>query len=269
MIEGSDIAVDTSGSAYVTGLTASSNFPASTYDTSFNGGTSDAFVAKLNPAGSALTYSTYLGGGNEDVGNALSLDTTGAVYITGNTNSPDFPVVAGGFDIDYNDTINPDAYAVKLSADGNTLVQGTFLGGNSSDYGNAIFTDTTGATFILGTTNSNNFPTTSWGYDVSYNGYKDIFLLKLNPVGSSLNYGTYMGSPDIDNGLAIAVDTNGVFYFTGSTSSANFPTTPGAYDVNSNGGSYDAFLAKMVPSSAPVPITNVFRSTGSQDGWIF
>ena len=269
---GTDIAVDASGSAYVTGLTASSNFPASTsigaYDTSFNGGTSDAFVAKLNSAGSALTYASYLGGGREDVGNALSIDSLGAVYITGNTNSPGFPVTAGGFDTQYNDTINPDAYAVKLNAAGNTLVYGTFLGGNSSDYGNDIYTDPTGATYILGTTNSNNLPIRSWGYDVSYNGYKDVFLLKLNLAGSNLNYATYMGSPNDDNGLAIAVDANGVFYFTGSTSSANFPTTPGAYNVSSNGGSYDAFLAKMVPSSAPIPTTKTFRSVGSQDGWI-
>ena len=266
---GSDIAVDTSGSSYVTGQTAA-GFPATSgaYDTSFNEGTSDAFVVKLNSAGSALTYASYLGGENEDVGNALSIDTLGAVYITGNTNSPGFPVTAGGFDQDYNDTSNPDAYAVKLSADGSTLVYGTFLGGNSLDYGNDIYTDPTGATYILGTTNSNNFPITSWGYDLSYNGYKDVFLLKLNPAGSSLNYATYMGSPNDDNGLAIAVDSNGVFYFTGSTSSANFPTTPGAYDVNSNGGSYDAFVAKMVPSSAPVPVAAVFRSIGSQDGWI-
>ena len=262
--KGNDIAIDIGGFAYVTGQTGSSGFSTpGAYDESYNGGTSDAFVAKLNTSGSALVYATYLGGSGEEYGNGIDIDTGGKVYVIGDTNSTDFPVTTGGFDTSFNGG-NSDAFVIKLSSDGSALSYATYIGGNSPDFGNDIAINSTGGVFVTGTTNSNNFPITPWGFDVSYNGYTDVYLLKLNTISSTLDYATYMGEVNEDNGNGITVDANGFVYSTGKTCSPAFPTTVGAYDVSYNPGC-DAFVLKLSPS---IPISATFRSTGLHDGWI-
>jgi hypothetical protein len=248
--QGYGIAVEATG-AYVTGLTNSSSsltgFPTTVgaFDTSHNGG-NDAFVSKLNPAGSALLYSTFLGGGSNDQGRGIAVDATSA-SVTGVTASSGFPTTTGAYDTGYN--TGDDAFVTKLNTTGSMLVYSTFLGGSGNETGLGIAVDAGGAS-VTGQTNSANFPTTSGAYDTSHNGNDDVFVSKLNAAGSMLAYSTYLGGGNIDRGMGIAVDSSGM-YVTGLTLSSNFPTTMGAYDTSFNGGAQDAFVSKL--SAGPGP----------------
>ena len=247
------IAVDTSGNAYVTGITASSNFPATAgaYKSVYGGGTFDAFVTKLNATGTALVYSTYVGGSGDDWGFGIAVDGTGNAYLTGNTSSSDFPVTAGVCQTIYRGGIS-DLFVTKLNAAGSALVYSTYLGGNDLDQANSIAVDASGNAYVTGNTNSSNFPTTAGAYQSVYNGgFTDAFVSKLNATGTALVYSTYLGGDTLDEGRGIAVDASGNAYVTGSTefimgapSSGNFPTTAGAYQTV-RGGSFDAFVTKL------------------------
>lgn len=262
---GHAIFVDGVGSAYVTGYTGSDNFPTTpaALDTSFNGYL-DAFVAKLNPAGSALAYSTFLGGGGADGGNAIALDGAGSAYVTGYTDSVDFPVTAGAFDTSYDSGSTCgtppytypclDAYVAKLNLPGSALAYATFLGAGSDDGGRVIVVDGAGSAYIGGWTSSDNFPATPGAFDRSYNGGYDAFIAKLNPAGSALAYATFLGGSGDDWGLGMAVDVAGSAYVTGSTGSSNFPTTPDSFDTSYNGNG-DAYVAKLDPAGSTLAYT--------------
>ena len=242
--QGDDIGVDSTGSAYVSGFTDSMLFPttAGAFDTTFNG-LVDTFVTKLNPAGSALGYSTYLGGSDEDRGYGIAVDSVGSAYVTGYTYSADFPTTAGALDATYNG--NYDAFVTKLNAFGSALVYSTYLGGSSYDFGFGIAVDSTGSAYVTGYTYYvGAFPTTAGAFDTTANGNYDAFVTKLNAFGSALVYSTYLGGSGDDYGFGIAVDSAGSAYVTGSTYSADFPTTAGAFDTTYNGG-YDAFVTKL------------------------
>ena len=171
--EGHAIAVDGVGSAYVTGLTSSSDFPTTTpFDSTSNG--YDAFVTKLSPAGNSLVYSTYLGGNNTDVGNAIAVDGAGSAYVTGYTSSSDFPT-ASPFDGSLNGL--SDAFVTKLSPIGNSLVYSTYLGGSNQDQGLAIALDAEGGAYVTGETQSADFPTVN-PFDGSQNSQYDAFVTK-------------------------------------------------------------------------------------------
>ena len=251
---GFGIAVDTAGSAYVTGQTFSANFPTTVgaFDTTFDGNI-DAFVTKLNPAGSALVYSTLLGGSSSDFGRGLAVDISGSAYVTGATFSPNFPTTVGAFDTTYNGNNESDAFVTKLNSAGSGLVYSTFLGGSDGDFGfGGIALDVSGSAYVTGFTFSPNFPTTVGAFDTTHNGSVDAFVTKLNLSGSALVYSTFLGDSDNDAGLGIAVDTSGSAYVTGQTQSPNFPTTVGAFDTTHN-GEFDAFVTKLNPSgSAPL-----------------
>ncbi len=240
---GYGLAVDSGGSAYITGHTSSSNFPATlgAYDTSFNG-SSDAFVAKLNAAGTALTYATYLGGSGWDAQSSIAIDSGGAAYISGKTQSTDFPVTLGAFDTSANGWY--DAFVVKLNADGSALSYATLLGGNQQDTGYAIAVDSGGAAYVTGETYSSDFPVVSGGFDTSFGGITDAFLVKLNATGSGLTYATYLGGSDEDTSKGIVIGSDGAAYITGLTTSSDFPATAGAYDTSLN-GEPDAFIGKL------------------------
>jgi RHS repeat-associated protein len=243
--EGYAIAIDGTGNAYVTGGTLSNDFPTTTgaYDTTYNGGY-DAFVAKLNAAGTDLTYATFLGGSDYDPVNAIAVGGTGNAYVTGRTMSNDFPTTTGAYDTSYN--TNGDVFVVKLNAAGTDLSYATFLGGGDVDEGYAIAVDGTGNAYVTGSTISNDFPTTTGAYDTSYNTNGDVFVVKLNVAGTDLTYATFLGASLGDIGYAIAVDGMGNTYVTGSTDSNDFPTTTGAYDTTYNGYyDYDAFVVKL------------------------
>ena len=252
---GFGIAVDTNGKAYVTGLTSSSDFPNTpgVFDPSWNGFV-DPFVVKLNASGSALEYSTFLGaaGSNNDYGRSIAVDSNGNAYVTGNTDYvPNYPATPGAFDTTWNGG-DFDAFVVKLNPTASALAYATFLGGSGTDDGYGIAVDTSGAAYVTGLTNSNNFPTTPGAFDKSWGGLNDVFVVKLNPAGSALDYGTFLGGTDIDEGYGIAIDTEGAAYVTGLTDSVDFPTTPGAmYTTLFTPGL--GFVVKLNPSgSAPV-----------------
>ena len=256
--QGYGIAVDASGAAYVTGWTDSSAFPttAGAFDTSYNGH-EDAFVVKLNAAGSALAYATFLGGSSDDWGEGIAIDSSGAVYVAGHTTSSDFPTMPGVFDRSYNG--NGDAFVVKLNAAGSALAYATFLGGSGADWCRGIAVDSSGAAYVTGWTDSSDFPTTAGAFDSSYNSGKDAFVVKVNAAGSALVYATFLGGSDWDEGKGIVVDSSGAMYVTGYTWSSNFPTTPGAFDTSYN-GEWDAFVVKLemgggggTPTPTPTP----------------
>jgi len=238
---GFSIAVDGSGNAYVTGYTSSPNFPTVSAFQLSSGGGRDAFVAKLNPAGNALIFSTYLGGSGSDSGNGIAIDASG-VYITGSTTSANFPLsgpvqatLGGG----------QDGFVTKLIAAGNGIAYSTYLGGSLDDRGSSIAVDSSGAAYVAGNTSSFNFPMVS-PLQPSIGGATDAFVTKLNAAGNSLVYSTYLGGSGVENielGKSIAVDSSNNAYITGMTASANFPTFQPLQA--SLGGSNDAFVVKL------------------------
>lgn len=262
------IAVDSAGSAYVTGRTGinavSSNFPTTpgAFDTSFNGGL-DVFVAKLDPTGSSLVYSTFLGGNGQDSSYGIALDSAGNAYITGDTSTVGFPTTAGTFDTSFNGVV--DAFVAKLNSSGSALVYSTFLGGTGLDLGRSVAVDVGGQAYIAGRTNSVNFPTSAGAFDPSFNGDFDNFVVKINPAGSALIYSTYLGGSGADADLPrIALDTASQAHVVGLTASNDFPTTTGAFDSSFN-GQIDAFVTKLdFSGSAPVYSTYLGGSGNDQ-----
>lgn len=239
------ITVDGVGNAYITGYTGSSNFPVTpgAFDTGYNGWF-DAFVAKVNPTGSALVYSTFLGGILNDRGSSIAVDGIGSAYVTGWAGSWGFPVTPGAFDTSHNGG-DYDTFVARINPTGTALVYSTFLGGNSNDYGQGIAIDRTGNAYVTGSTGSVNFPTTPEAFDGSFNGSVDAFVIKLNSTGSALTYATFLGGSSPDRGYSIAVDGTNNAYVTGETLSTNFPTTPNAFDTRHNGGTSDAYMVKL------------------------
>lgn len=241
---GYGIAADGSGNAYITGTTASNNFPTTdgAYNRSFKG-VFDVFITKLNPDGTDLVYSTFLGGAGDDIGYAIAIDAEGNAYITGTTASDDFPTTEDAYDRSFKG--NYDAFITKLNPSGTKLLYSTFIGGTGTDNGNAIAIDDEGNAYITGDTNDNTFPTTQGAYDRSNNGGIDAFVTKLNLDGTDLVYSTFIGGSNVDIGSGIAIDGSGNAYITGQTFSSDFPTTPGAYDTTYITGNYDAFVTKL------------------------
>jgi hypothetical protein len=171
----------------------------------------DAFVLKLNSSGSALVYSTFLGGAT-DIDDALGIavDSAGNAYVTGETGSTDFPVTPGAFRTTRNGDY--DAYVTKLNPSGSALVYSTFIGGSFVDFGVRIVVDSANNAYVLGNTRSPDFPTTPGAFDTVANGAFDIFLLKLNPTGSGSVYSTYLGGSDMDSAGRMAIDSAGNAY---------------------------------------------------------
>ncbi len=252
---GQGIAVDSRGNAYVTGYTSSADFPTVKPVQASNRGDFDAFVAKLNPDGSALVYSTYLGGGGVDYGYAIAVDSFGNAYVTGRTYSADFPT-ANPLQASYGGEL--DAFVAKLNAAGSALVYSTYLGGSRYDEGNSIAVDSSGNAYVTGVTFSINFPTAS-AFQATCGGcssYADAFVAKLNAIGSALVYSTYLGGSGVNYGYGIAVDSFGNAYVTGETSSTGFPV---AYPLQPSAhGSFDVFVTKI--SSAANPVSTVRRT---------
>jgi hypothetical protein len=187
-------------------------------------------------------YSTFVGGSKDETG-WVSVDTSGNAYLAGSTESPDFPVTPGAFDTSYNSRFLSDTYVAKLSADGSSLVYGTFLGGADIDEGRAVAVDSTGNAYVTGNTSSADLPTTPGAFDTTFNGDSDGFVSELSADGSALVYSTYLGGSGQEWPAGIVADGKNV-YVTGSTNSTNFPTTPGAFDGSANGG-YDGFVTKF------------------------
>ncbi len=277
-----DLAIDSSGNAYVTGFTVSSDFPTTnalfnqisgTPDSTFHVYPVEAFVAELNTNGSALVYSTYLGGTDSDVGSGIAVDPAGYIYVTGKTFSTNFPVLnpfqgsSGG---------NADVFVSKFAPGGGSLVYSTYLGGNGLDSGEGIAADQAGNAYVTGSTSSTGFPITLGAGQTNLNdsgvgiGIFDAFVTKVAPDGSSLAYSTYLGGSQNDYGYRIAVDGAGNAYVTGSTQSSDFPHTnnfgltlgeDGTNAINS-----DAFLTKF-DANGQLAYSAQFGGTDNDAGW--
>jgi hypothetical protein len=239
----SDIAVDSHGSAYVTGTTQATNFPTTpgAYDRTYNGPYADAFVTKFNPQGTALDYSTYLGGTGGDQGRSIDVDAQDHAYVAGETISTDFPSTPGSYDTTPNG--NLDVFVTKLSTDGGSLVYSTFLGGPNHDFSPWIDAGPTGSAYLTGGAGAG-FP-----YVPPESNPRNSFTAKLSSDGSTLVYSTSRIS-----GREIATDNGGNAYLTGSAG-PTFQTTPGAYDTTYNdSNASDAFAAKLGPAE-PATLT--------------
>ncbi|MFB3897898.1 MAG: SBBP repeat-containing protein, partial [bacterium] len=260
--KGEDIAIDSSGNAYIVGYSASPDFPAISggFDTSFNG-SNDVFITKLNPTGSGLVYSTYLGGSSSDYGLSIALDNLENAYITGYTWSTDFPITPGAFD-----TIYHHCFVSKLNAEGTELVYSTYLGGFGGTEGYAIAVDHSGNAYITGETSSLDFPTTPGAFDTTCKEI-DAFVTKLNASGTALIYSTFLGGEFYDAGFGITVDSSDHAYVTGYTRSTEFPTTPGAYSTSFNGRDYDAFITKFNDEGTGLIYSTYLGGESNDYGW--
>jgi hypothetical protein len=256
---GAGIAVDAAGNAYVSGFTDSSEatFPVTVGpDVSFNGQV-DAFVAKVDAAGTGLVYAGYIGGTGDDIGQGIALDGAGDAYVTGYTDSSEasFPVILGP-DVSFNGGV--DVFVAKVNAVGTGLVYAGYIGGAGRDVGFGMAVDLSGNAYVGGTTQSSQatFPV-MLGPDLTHNGGDDGFVAKVNPLGTGLVYAGYVGGSGGDGVAGIAVDVSGSAYIVGPTFStqATFPVTVGP-DVTFN-GVIDAFVAKVkaVPAD-PIPANN-------------
>ena len=243
------IAVDASGSAYVTGSTASTNFPVRNAIQATLKGAKNAFVLKLNPAGNTLVFSTYLGGNASDTGNGIAVDGSQNVYVVGDTTSITFPTTAmqkvnhGGM----------DAFVSKVSADGSHLVYSTYLGGTSDDHGAAISVDATGSAYVTGSTYSTDFPVAN-AWQSKIGGGQDAFVARLSADGNSLLFGTFLGGSGgslgyPEAGQGIALDGQGNAYVAGVTSSTNFPLL-NPLQASKRGSSPDAFVSKFTAAGS-------------------
>ncbi len=238
------IAADSNGYAYICGQTSSANFPlAAPLQAKLKGGR-DAFVARIGPAGNTLPFSTYYGGSGTDYATGIALDYYKSIYVTGATNSTDFPTKTpyqatnhGGY----------DAFLFKLVSSGTTVTYSTYLGGSHDDIANAIAVDYMSNPYITGGTWSSDFPLAS-PVQALPGGQQDAFVTRFDPLGSGLRWSTYLGGNSggygyPEQGTGIAVDSNKIAYVTGTTSSPNFPTAA-AYQ-NSLSGALDIFVAKV------------------------
>jgi len=259
---GYGIAVDSEGAAYVTGYTTSFDFPTKNPIQGYNAGANDVFIAKINASGTALVYSTYLGGSGADYGNGVAVDSEGAAYVTGETGSLDFPtqnpiqgIKAGG----------PDIFITKVNSSGNALVYSTYLGGSGVwDRGWGIAVDSEGAAYVAGDTGSIDFPTQN-PIQGTYAGGYDAFIVKINASGTALVYSTYLGGSGLDLGFVIAVDSEGAACVTGVTGSTNFPTR--SPFQGSSGGGGDIFITKVNSLGSALIYSTYLGGSGAERGW--
>lgn len=258
--EGDGIAVDDQGNIYVTGTTASLNFPLKNPIQTSTGGSSDAFVAKLNASGTALVYSTYLGGNANDFGAAIAVDSSRNAYVVGTTFSANFPTAAA---FQAAKGAQQDAFVAKLNASGNALVYSTFLGGNNVDQGSGIAVDAAGNAYLTGYTESTDFPVQS-AFQGSNRGNFEAFVTKINPAGSALVYSTYLGGAGGDEGVAVAVDASGDAYVTGSTTSKDFPLASPIEPTLHSTGVDDLFVTKLNPAGSAL-VFSTYLGGGSED----
>jgi hypothetical protein len=206
-----------------------------------NAGKDDGFVAKLNAAGTALTYSTYLGGSSGDLVTGIALDGSNNAYVTGITISTDFPKTTGAFQT--SQAGGDDGFVSAIKADGSALIYSTFLGGSGTDDALGIAVDSAGEAYVTGNTDSSNFPTAD-AAQATLKGATDVFITKLKADGSGLLFSTYFGGTLDESGTGIALDSFNDVYVTGRTSSSDFPASGTPFQGSLNGTS-DAFVTEL------------------------
>ncbi len=240
---GTWLAVDHGGNAFVTGATKSTDFPIT--PGAFQqklAGDFDAYVTQLDPTGSVLVYSTYIGGTGRDETQTIALGSDGDVYVAGYTESTNFPTQTGAFQKNFGG--GADAFVVQVGPGGTALKYATYLGGTGIDSATALAIDPRGNAYVAGETTSSNYPTTPGAFQTYSGGPWDGFVTKLSPRGSALAYSTCLGGAGYDAAFGIAIDAKGDAFVTGITRSTNFPTTPGVFQATYGGGG-DAFVTEL------------------------
>jgi len=247
------IAVDSSGNAYVTGSTLSTDFPITSgaFQTRNGAGSGTAFVTKLSPT-LGMVYSTYLGGSVSDTGYAIAVDPGGAAYVTGETSSTNFPV-AGAIQSSFGGGAG-DVFLTKLNGNGQTLAYSTYLGGSAEDFGSGVAVDAAGNAYITGGTLSTNFPALN-AFQASNRGAANALVAAVDPTGGTLLFSSYLGgngSPGSggDYGNAVVASCAAGLVVTGATASADFPVTGGAFLGTYSGNSSNAFLSSIAAGPA-------------------
>ncbi len=272
--QATDIAVDVAGAAFVTGFTSSTNFPLASPINGAPLGGYDAFVAKFAPAGSALTYSTYLGGGSDDRGTTIAIDITGAAYVGGWTHSPDYPKVAP-----FRSTFAGlyEGFVTKLNTAGSALVFSTYIGGNGEDFVAAIAVDSSNQAVVTGYTSSTDFPAVATSSGYSNGRSEGAFVTRFATTGSTVSFSTYLGGIAGDQGNAIAVDPTGAIYVAGVTNNPNFPVVSAFQSTFQ--GFVDGFVSKFIegtpltvsvttnPAGLDVIIDGVTKTAPQFVGW--
>ncbi len=265
------VAVDASGNAYITGGTGDAAYPASVGafkgkdDSAYLG---DALVVKLSADGKTVLYTTHLGGADTDIGLGIALDSAGDIYVTGFTNSFDFPVTTGAFETRTpraTDNIYGNCFVTKLNSSGTAPIYSSYFAGSTAEMCTGIAVDGTGNAYITGATASKNIPTASASQPALHPGTDlfsmDAFVAKISPDGSKLLYSTYLGGSSQDGGLGIVVDAAGNAYVTGGTTSSDFPVTSGAFQTTFGGSggqsisefsTGDAFVVKLDPNGKTI-----------------
>ena len=263
------VAVDSQGDFYVTGQTASSDFPVSAPLLGTYSGFTDAFVAKFKGDGSGLVYSTYLGGSFLDTAQAIAVDSLGNAYVTGFTTSTDFPT-KNPLQAALNGTFGQDLFITKLSPDGSSLVYSTYLGGSGLDTIAAIALDAQDEVVLAGTTKSTDFPLAN-ALETNLHGTSgnsDAFVAKIAANGSALVFSTYLGGAGVDGATGVAVDSQGNIVVSGGTNSTDFPTM-NALQANFGGGtttnniSADAFLTKLKGDGSAILFSTYWGGSNS------
>jgi RHS repeat-associated protein len=233
------VAIDGAGSAYITGIATSPNFPTDPPFQPNRSGSMDAFVSKFDTDGN-LVYSTYLGGSGLEEGAGIAVDGAGSAYVTGFTTSTNFPTTPGAYQTTLAGKRN--GYVTKLTPAGNTLGYSTYLGGSGSDQAMGIAVDGVGEATVVGTTSSTNFPTVQ-PLQSTLKGSSAAFVTRLNTAGSGLVYSTYLGGNGTSSAAGVAVDAAGNPCVTGSTTASNFPTANAVQATYGGGG--DGFVTKL------------------------
>jgi hypothetical protein len=261
------IALDPNNNPIITGYTSSSDYPvtAGTFQVNTNP-SNNIIITKLNSTGSALTYSTFIGGTGLDIGKSIEVDNVGNIYIAGYSYASDFPVTPGAAQSVFGGSL--DAVVVKINNSATLLQYATYVGGNDEDYGYSIAIDGAGNAYITGETKSTNFPVTFGALQTTYGGsLRDAFVTKLNASGTSFSYSTYLGGSDRDFGRAIVVNAAGNAFVTGYTYSANFYTTPTAYQQTFGGGVMDIFVTKLNTSGSNVDYSTFLGGNSADEGY--
>jgi hypothetical protein len=287
---GDAIFVDSMGNAYVAGTTHSGDFPVTAGAIQSGCGPCvalSAFVTVLNASGSGLIYSTYLGSrsgfqGDRTFVSSITADVAGFAYVTGSTDADDFPTTPGAFQTTYGGGFGGDAFVTKLDVEGllgtgSALVYSTYLGGSKADSGHGIAVDEAGNAYVAGGTGSNDFPVTQGALQTEYGGggennlEGDAFVVKLDPTGTRMLYGTYLGGKDTDNAGGIKTDTQGNAYVAGITRSLDFPVTSGTFQTTYGGDpsdifSLNAFVSKLDPTGSRLIFSTYLGGSGDDGG---
>lgn len=240
---GESILIEPSGNVIISGGTGSSNFPTvGGYDHTYNGGSNDVFVCKLDNDLSAILSSTYIGGSEDDYGYGLAMDDAGNIFVTGRTESENYPCV-GGYDHTFNGGFE-DVFVSKLNNGLTNLLASTYIGGSTDEGADAIAADAAGNIFVSGFTYSSDFPVAGMAYDSIHNGSGDIFVARLDNSLSALSAATFIGGANFEECHAIALDSAQNVFIAGYSGSPEYPTTPGVYNEN-HSANYDAIITKL------------------------